>query len=338
VNVRVVYTEPFWTIDQSGLPNPDLADVERSVFSPDISMDCGLFKDGFKVSGQDLIDYVGGTNALVIYRCQVTQELVNALAPTCRVVVRCGVGVDNLGPGLLKEAGIASFNVPDYCGDEVSCHTLALLLALERRVCIQDRLIRADKWDILAGGIPRRLAKCTAGIVGFGRIGKATARKLQAFYAHVVAYDPWVSTDLMASHGVIAARDLSELFSMSDAVVLHAALTEETHHLISSQVLSQARPGTFLVNTARGRLVDTAAVVQALKDGRLGGFASDVFSPEDPNNDPIARELLDRDDVVVSAHRAFLSTESQSSLRHRVAQTVASVLRDGPLPTEGRVT
>jgi len=336
--MRAAYTEPFWIIDDSGFPDPDLADIERAVFSPDISMDYGLFKDGFTVSGQDLIDYVSGTDALVIYRCHITPELAEAIAPTCRVVVRCGVGIDNLSPDLLRRAGIVSFNIPDYCGDEVSCHTLALLLALERQVCVQDRMVRASEWGILAGGVPRRLSVRTAGIVGFGRIGKATARKLKAFYGHVVAYDPYVSADLMASHGVAAAGSLGELFAAADAIVLHAALTEETDHLIGSSVLARARPGAFLVNTARGRLVDTAAVVCALNEGRLGGFASDVFSPEDPNDDPVASELLDRDDVVVSAHRAFLSVESQLSLRRRVAETVAAVLRGGPLPAEGRVT
>jgi D-3-phosphoglycerate dehydrogenase / 2-oxoglutarate reductase len=336
--VRVTYTEPFWIIADSGFPDPDLADVERAVFDPDISVDYGLFKDAFTISGQDLIDHVSGTDALVIYRCQVTPELAEALAPTCRVVVRCGVGIDNLGPDLLRRVGIASFNVPDYCGDEVSCHTLALLLALERQVCVQDRMVRVNEWGILAGGVPRRLSARTAGIVGFGRIGRATARKLQAFYARVIAYDPYVSADLMASHGVTAAGSLGELFAAADAIVLHAALTEETDRLIGSRVLAQARPGAFLVNTARGRLVEVAAVARALDEGRLGGFASDVFSPEDPNDDPVARQLLDRDDVVVSAHRAFLSVESQLSLRRRVAETVASVLRGGPMPAEGRVT
>lgn len=216
--MRVTYTEPFWIIDDSGFPDPELADVERAVFGSDISVDYGLFKDGFTTSGQDLINYVSGTDALVIYRCQVTPELVEAIAPTCRVVVRCGVGIDNLNPELLRRAGIASFNIPDYCGDEVCCHTLALLLALERQVCVQDRKVRANEWGILAGGTPRRLSMRTAGIVGFGRIGKATARKLQAFYAHVIAYDPYVSADLMASHGVAAAGSLGELFATSDAV------------------------------------------------------------------------------------------------------------------------
>ncbi|MGY2062187.1 NAD(P)-dependent oxidoreductase, partial [Nocardia gipuzkoensis] len=189
-----------------------------------------------------------------------------------------------------------------------------------------------------AGGVPRRVGIRTAGIIGFGRIGRATARKLQAFYQRIIAYDPYVSTDLMAGYGVTAAADLAELFAAADAVVIHAALTPESDRLVDAAALEAVRPGAFLVNTARGRLVDPGAVLAALEAGRLGGFASDVFTPEDPNDDPTARKLLTRDDVVVSAHRAFLSVESERSSRRRIAEGVAGVLAGGPPPAEGRVT
>jgi D-3-phosphoglycerate dehydrogenase / 2-oxoglutarate reductase len=335
---RVVYTEPLWILGDDGQPDASRADVELAVFGSGITVDFGLFDGGFETSGPRFLDHVRGAHAVVIHRGRVTAELVDAIAPTCRVVARSGVGVDNLNAPLLKRAGIPSFNVPDYCGEEVSSHTLALLLALERRVCVQDRLIRANKWDIYAGGVPRRLSTRAAGIVGFGRIGRATARKLHAFYGQVAGYDPYVSADLMASHGVTAVSGLAELFASCDAVVVHAALTPETDHLIDAAVLGHARAGLLLVNTARGRLVDVGAVSGALEKGRLGGFASDVFSPEDPNASPQARELLRRDDVVVSAHRAFLSAESLLSVRRRVAEGIACVLAGGPLPAEGRVT
>lgn len=336
--MRVVYTDPPWALDHRGHPDPARADVERAIYGPDTSVDLGLFSDGYQTDGQDFLDHVTGADALIIYRCQITKELTDAISPTCRVVARSGVGIDNLNAPLLEMAGIPSFNVPDYCGDEVSSHALALLLALERRVCVQDRLVRADRWNIHAGGVPRRQSARLAGIVGFGRIGRATARKLEVFYRGVMAYDPYVSADLMASHGVTAAASLAELFGTCDAVLIHAALTAETDQLVNAQVLEHARPGLVLVNTARGRLVDIAAVAAALDEGRLGGFGSDVFSPEDPNRCQVARRLLDSDDVVVSSHRAFLSAESELSLRQRVAEGVASVLHGGPVPAVGRVT
>jgi D-3-phosphoglycerate dehydrogenase len=335
--MRVVYTDPAWALTEAGQLDPARADLERAVLGPDVEVDFGPFDEGFLTAGGRFYDRVRGADALVIYRCQVTEELTDVLKPSCRVIARSGVGVDNLNAPLLREVGIYGFNIPDYCGDEVSTHTLALLLALERGVCVQDRLVRADRWGIHHGGTPRRTTNRTAGIVGFGRIGRATARKLQPFYGRVVAYDPYVSSDLMASHGVGAVTGLTELFGSADAVVVHASLTDETVDLVGPAALAAARPGCLLVNSARGRLVDTVAVLEALESGRLAGFASDVFSPEDPNASPVARKLLERDDVVVSSHRAFLSGESELSVRRRVAAGVRTVLLNGAVPPEGRI-
>jgi phosphoglycerate dehydrogenase-like enzyme len=335
--MRVVYTDPAWALDEGLRLDPRRAALERDVFGPDITVEIVPFDGSFVGTGPRLYDAVRGADAVVVYRCRVTPELVSMLTPTCRVVARSGVGLDNLNGSLLSRAGIYAFNIPDYCGDEVSTHTVALLLALERGVCVQDRLVRANRWGIHLGGVPRRTATRTAGIVGFGRIGRASTRKLETFYRDLLAYDPYVPGDVMASHGVTRVDDLGELFAAADAVVLHAALTEETDHIIDRSMLSRARPGCLLVNTARGRLVDVEAVLEALESGLLAGYAADVFAPEDPNESPVARKLLERDDVVVSSHRAFLSVESELSLRRRVAQGVRTVLTTGLPPPEGRV-
>ncbi|MDG4834265.1 C-terminal binding protein [Solwaraspora sp. WMMD1047] len=333
---RVVYTDPAWAVDGAGVFDAARAHVEHEVFGTDVGLDFAPHDRGY-ATDERLLDAVRGADGLVIYRCPVTPELLDAAGPRCRVVARSGVGIDNLNADLLRTRGVCGFNVPDYCGDEVSTHTVALLLALERHVPLQDRLIRAGRWGIHRGGVPRRTAVRDVGIVGFGRIGRATSRKLQAFYRRVYAYDPYVPADVPAGHGVTAVDSVAELFGVADAVVLHAALTPETEHLIDSGALAHARPGAFLVNTARGRLVDPEAVLAALESGRLGGFGSDVFSPEDPNVGPVTRKLLDRDDVVVSSHRAFLSVESELSLRRRVATGVRALLVDGIPPDQGRV-
>jgi phosphoglycerate dehydrogenase-like enzyme len=338
MGMRVAYTDPVWALDGGGKVDVSLADVESTIYGNDIEVDLGV-RDGGRwiISGDGLNEYVAGADALVVYRAQVTAELLEAIGPTCKVVARQGVGLDNLNIPLLKAAGLYGFHVPDYCGDEVSSHALALLLALERGVCVQDRLVRSGNWGIHAGGVPRRTAERTVAIVGFGRIGRATSRKVGAFYDSVLAYDPYVPGDLMASFGVRKVDSLGELLAAADAVLLHADLNAETESMIDAAALAVARPDALLVNTARGKLVDPGAVLAALESGGLGGFASDVFSPEDPNDDPVAVRLLERDDVIVSSHRAFLSAESERSLRRRIAEGVAHVLRSGAPPELGRV-
>lgn len=323
---RVVYADPPWALDRGGRPDAASADLEREIYGPGVDLRLGVFDGGYVTSGERFVESLRGADALVVHRCRVTPEVVEALAGRCRVVARSGVGVDNLNRPLLDAAGIASFNVPDYCGDEVGTHALALLLALERGISLQDRAARSGGWDPYRGGRPRRTAARAAGIVGFGRIGRATSRKLQPFYGRVLAYDPYVQPDVMAAHGVEAVPSLAGLLAAVDAVVLHAELTAETRAMIGRDALARVREGTLLVNVARGALVDPDAVLEALETGRLGGFASDVFSPENPSDTPVGRKLLERDDVVVTAHRAYLSVESEASSRRRVALGVRAAL------------
>lgn len=335
---RVVYTDPQWALQVDGTVDPSAAELEREVFGDDVEIVLGCVESGsFLTHGERFHAFVEGADALVIYRARITPDVVAAIAPTCRVVARQGVGFDNLAPDLLRAAGIYGFNVPDYCVDEVSSHTLALLLALERGVCHQNDSLKRGLWDPFRGGRPRRLAALTVGIVGFGRIGRATARKAHAFYRSIVVHDPFVSSDLVEGYGASRCGSLEELVALSDAVVLHAPLDDSTRFMIDAATLARARPGALFVNTARGELVDTAAILGALRAGTIGGFASDVFSPEDPNEDAVNRQLLGFDNVIVTSHRAFLSDESERSQRLRVAEQLATVLRTGSAPLFGRL-
>jgi D-3-phosphoglycerate dehydrogenase len=336
--MRVLYTDPAWAMGPDGRPDQALASIESEVLPAGTEIRIGPWRDGrYVTAGPELLRLADGADAIVVYRCQVTPDLVTAAAPGCRVFARQGVGLDNLNIALLRERGLYGFHVPDYCGDEVSTHAVALLLALERGVCAQDALVKADQWSIYAGGVPRRTSGLTAGIIGFGRIGRAVSHKLRPFYGRLAGYDPYVPADLMASHGVVKRAELGGLLADSDAVLLHAELTPETTGIIGHDAVRHMRRGSLLVNAARGALVDPGAVLAALDSGQLRGFASDVFSPEDPNRDPVAAELLKRENVIVTAHRAFLSAESEASLRRRIAEGIAHVLRTGGPPPDGRV-
>lgn len=335
----VTYTDPAWALSPEGGVDPALASIERETYGGAVDLRLGVFGPrGFELSGPELHRLVRGADAVVIYRAAVTEDLVAAMEPTVRVVARQGVGFDNLNAPLLERRGIYGFHVPDYCVDEVASHTMGLILAFERGICAQNDYIKRGRWSIPYGGVPRRMSELTAGVIGFGRIGVATTRRLRMFVRRVVAYDPYVQADFMAAHGVEKAASLAELMGASDMVLLHCVLTPETRQIISTESLAHLKPGALLVNTARGQLVDSSAVRAALASGRLAGYASDVFSPEDPQADPVNRELVKSDRVIATCHRAFFSRESEASVRRRVAQEVLHVLQTGRPPRSGHLT
>jgi D-3-phosphoglycerate dehydrogenase len=307
----------------------DDLDLERAIYGEAASLRVGPRKDGrYLLEGPEFLASLEGANAIVVYRCRVTEPLLRAAGTGLKVVARQGVGIDNLNLPLLQRSGIRSFNLPDYCVDEVASHTIGLALALERRIVPQHLALSAGRFDVYHGGVPRRLQRRTAGIVGFGRIGRAVSQRLKLFYGEVVAFDPYVSDDLMAGYG-IAGVAFDELLQRSDAVFLHCPLTEETAALVNERSLARIKPGAILVNCARGGIVDSQALYNALREGRLGGAALDVFVPEDPHQDRFYARIVTMENVVVTSHRAFLSTESEASVRRRVAQAVRDVLLAG---------
>jgi D-3-phosphoglycerate dehydrogenase len=317
---RVLYTDPPWLVD-SGRHDPSLATVEREVLGPDAQLLTAPHEDGRYVLTDDrLLERAAGVDALVVYRCQVTEALLDAAGSGLRVVVRQGVGVDNLNAELLAERGMPGYNVPDYCVDEVAVHTAALALALERRLVPQHRTLTAGTFDIYAGGVPRRVNGRTLGIVGFGRIGRAVARKLGVFYGQVLVHDPFVGRDLAEGYGARATGTLDELLAASDLVTLHCPLTPRTDGLIGDAELRAMRPDAYLVNAARGRLIDPDALAKALAEGWIAGAGLDVFAPENPHQDPRWEPVLAHPGTVVTSHRAFLSQEAEASSRRRVAE------------------
>jgi len=336
---RVVYTDPRWAVDARGGLDPALADVERTIYGDAVTLDFGIREDGGYVGeGPRLHERVRGASALLVLRTRVDGALLDAIGPSLRVVGRQGVGFDALDLDELARRGVFAFNVPDFCTAEVSDHALALTLALARRIVVVNALIKSNRWMTESGGERRRLGLLTFGIVGLGRIGRAVARKAEVFYGTVAAYDPNVSDDSMAGIGVRRCATLAELMATSDVVSIHTPLDRSTRHLIDRAALRAIKPGAFLINTARGGIVEPEAVLEALESGRLGGYGSDVFNPEDPNLHPVNRKLLEFDNVIVSAHSAFMSTESLRSVRSRAAEEIKHVLLEGEPPRFGRLT
>jgi D-3-phosphoglycerate dehydrogenase len=215
--------------------------------------------------------------------------------------------------------------VPAYCLDEVAEHVLGMVFALARRIHVYDRAVRDGDWSLAAGAPIHRIAGRTLGVVGFGKIGRTVAARALGVGMRVVACDPRAPDSAFAQAGVERAG-LLELAARSDFLTLHVPATEETEGLIDSTVLAAMRPTSYLINTARGTVIDQDALVAALQGGRLAGAGLDVFLPE---RLPADHPLMVSERVLKTPHVAFYSEESLVELAAQAATNVAEVLRGG---------
>jgi D-3-phosphoglycerate dehydrogenase len=278
-------------------------------------------------SEDTLVSLAKDVDGILTCFAQVTDKVVRA-AEKCVVIGRYGVGVDNIAVDTATELGIAVTYVPDYCVEEVSDHVIGLMLAWNRRIPLFDQSVKTAGW----GSVPltmriMRLRGKTLGIVGFGRIGRAVAQKAQAFGFNTLAYDPYVSAEAGAKAGVKMV-DMQTLLRESDFVTLHSPLTPETRNLIGKAELEMMKPEAFLINCARGPLIDEDALYDALKSNRIAGAGLDVLVDAHPSPD---YSLLKLDNVIITPHVAFFSQEAVLELEERAAGEVASVLQ-GKMP------
>ena len=274
-----------------------------------------------------LVELARDADAIMTCFAQVTENVVRA-AERCRVIGRFGVGVDNIAVSTATELGIAVTYVPDYCVDEVSDHVMALLHAWNRRIVLFDRSVKEHGWG--SQGLTMRIMRLrgkTIGIVGFGRIGQAVATKARAFGLRILAADPVVPSEVVESHGGTLV-DLTTLLRESDFVTLHAPLTESTRNLIGTAELAAMKPEAFLINAARGPLIDEDALYEALRSREISGAGLDVMVENLP---PKEHHLFSLDNIIVTPHIAFFSQESTLELEQRAAAEVVSVMH-GRMP------
>ncbi|MBL8559224.1 MAG: C-terminal binding protein [Hyphomonadaceae bacterium] len=240
-----------------------------------------------------------------------------AAAPDLRIVQRLGVGLDNIDVAAATARKVVVTNVPDYCVEEVSDHAVGLALAWARGIVAFDRSVKAGAWAPESARL-HRVRDLNVGIVGYGRIGRRTAEKLAPFGVRILAQSPSYTGGHVAE---AAAFDV--LLAASDIVIIHAPLTDATHHLFDAARIAAMKPGAFLINVSRGPIVDNAALLAALDEGRLAGAGLDVVESE-PSPPP---EIVARPDVIVTPHVAFSSAASLAELRRRAAEEVVRVLR-----------
>jgi len=275
----------------------------------------------------ELTAAVAGADAVITQFARLSAPVVAAMT-RARAIVRYGIGVDNVDLDAARQHGIPVANIPDYCIDEVADHTLSFILAMTRQVVTHTADLRAGHWRLAVpvSGM-KVLRDQTVGLVGFGRIGREVAARLLAFKCRVLVYDPMVpEADILRSGGL--SVPLPQLLAESDIVSLHCPSTTATRHIIGSAALAAMKPSALLVNVARGDLVDTNALLDALQSGHLGAAALDVFDPEPL---PLAHALRTLPNVVIAPHIASVSVTAVQALRQgAIARAVAAVR--GQLP------
>lgn len=266
---------------------------------------------------------VSGAEVVFVNFAPITAEVLQRLAPGA-VVIRYGVGYDNVDLAAAGELGVRVCNVPDYGVDTVADHAVSCLLALLRRTGPYTAAIRAQGW-VAPGGLGplRDFRDTTVGLIGTGRIGLSVAARLAPFGFAIIAFDPYADADRLAAAG-IAPVGLTALLEQAHAVSLHAPLTDATRHLIGGDNLARMRSDAVLVNTSRGGLVDQEGLAEALLGGRLAGAALDVFDPEPL---PAGARLREAENVILTPHAAFFSDRSLDNLQRLAAEEAARALR-----------
>jgi D-3-phosphoglycerate dehydrogenase len=267
-----------------------------------------------------IMEVARNADGVLVTYAKVTAEIIRQM-PRCRIISRFGIGVDNVDIPAATAAGIVVTKVPDYCLDEVSDHAMALLLAVVRKIPFANARTQTGRWEMPAVVPIHRLRGRVLGLVGFGRIPQLVAPKAKSFGMRVVTYDPYIPAEVFKREGVESVS-FDELVKISDYISIHAPLMPETHHLFSAEVFAKMKPTAYVVNTARGPIVDEAALAAALDKGQLAGAALDVMEKEPPTGSP----LLGRDNVIVTPHTSFYSEESLVELQTKAAEEVVRVL------------
>ena len=298
---------------------------------PDVEQERRAVED----AGGTLVTGQAGNEEQVAELCRDADGVLNARAPVtrraiaamerCRIIVRYGIGVDTIDVAAATERGIFVANVPDYCLDEVSDHALALLLMLSRQMIPSIALAREDTWPVARMPPLRRLRGQTCGLVGCGRIGSLLAGKVSALGMRVIIHDPYLSEERARDMGAELVS-LDALLARADFISLHAPLTGETRNLFDAAAFSKMKKTASIVNTARGGLIDEAALLAALDAGQISGAGLDVVESETAVT-PVRTALVIHPKIIVTAHTAWLSQQARATLQLRAIEQALACLR-----------
>ncbi|MBE6830845.1 MAG: C-terminal binding protein [Ruminococcaceae bacterium] len=274
---------------------------------------------------EEIIAAVRDADAVIVQYAVITMKIIDHMQ-NCKMIIKYGIGVNNIDSAAATEKGIYVCNVPDYGVDEVSNHAIALLLALAKKLPMITKALRGGDWDYTSTVPLFRLAGSTLGLVGLGRIPSLVAKKMSGFGMRILAFDPYMTPEAARERGAELV-DFETLCRESDFISIHCPLTDSTTHLFDEKAFALMKKTAFLINTARGPVIEEQALIQALKSGIIAGAGLDVFESE-----PISQEseLLRMDNVIATPHCAWYSEEAISTLQRKVAEEVVNVLGGNP--------
>lgn len=283
---------------------------------------------------QELVGRVEDADALMVYHNITISSATIERLQDCKLIIRCGVGVDNIDLAAAASRGIPVANVPDYGTEEVSASAIGMTLALTRGIHLLNSRLREGRgdWTYTHVAPLRRLRGEVFGVVGLGRIGTATAMRAQSLGMDVVFFDPYKPDGYDKALGIRRVWELGDLLAQSYVISLHCPLTEETRHLIDADSVDQMREGTYLINTARGAVVDTAVLPEAIRCGRLAGAGIDVLPHEPPSNDdPLLVAWRDpehpaHDRLIINPHAAFYCEEGLHEIRVKASEACKAAI------------
>lgn len=300
---------------------------------PDVAIERTLLEEqgwslvaGHCTTPEEVIALGRTADALMVQWAPVTRKVIDQLEK-CELIVRYGIGLDNLDLEAARQKGIPVCNVPDYCTHEVADHAVSLALALARQLGTTDRLVRQGVWKITPPVAMPPFREMTFATLGYGRIAREVLARAAAFGFSTAFYDPFVEEAAAGSKDVRFA-DKQDLFRTADIISLHLPLTGDTRHIIGSEALAVMKPTAIVVNTARGGLVDTVALAAALDAGTLGAAGLDVLEQEPPE---ASHPLLQCANAILTSHTAWYSASSVPALQRMATEEVIRGLTGGPL-------
>lgn len=295
-----------------------------------------LNKENYEVKVTRLKDFdadskkYSGSASVVMFQVGfiVDKALIDTL-DNCKAIIALGMGYQNVDMEAAGNKGIYVTNIPDYCIEEVSDHTVAMMLSGMRRLSDYGDVVKSGSWDSFAVSGVKPIGSLTVGLLGFGRISKRVAEKLKPFGAKIIAHDAFISREIFDEYEVESVS-FEALMQRSDHLSLHVPLTEDTKHIINADSLKLMQDGSFIINTCRGGIIKEDDLIQAIESGKVAGAALDVLEQEPPD---FSDSLLNKKEVLITPHAAYYSDEALKNLRVKACDKVIEAMTTGKIGT-----